>query len=111
MTKITFFKKNNLTVGFRAEGHTGFAEEGNDIVCSAISTATQMTIVGLQDVLGLKISLKKDDRNALLECKLASKESEIEKAQSFFKALEISLKEIEQDYKKYMKVEVKDEIV
>ena len=42
---------------------------------------------------------------------LASKESEIEKAQSFFKALEISLKAIEQDYKKYMKVEVKDEIV
>ncbi len=109
MTKITFFKKNNLILGFRAEGHTGFSEEGTDIVCSAISTATQLTVVGLEEVLGLRLNLKRNDKNALLECKLASKETEIEKAQSFFKALEISLKQIEQDFKKYM--EVKDEIV
>ena len=111
MTHIKIFRQNKSIIGFECSGHTGYDVEGSDIVCSAISTATQMTVVGLQDVLGLKISLKKDDRNALLECKLASKESEIEKAQSFFKALEISLKAIEQDYKKYMKVEVKDEIV
>lgn len=109
MTKITFFKKNNLILGFKAEGHSGYSEEGTDIVCSAISTATQLTVVGLEDVLGLRLNLRKDDKKALLECKLASKEVEIEKAQSFFMALEISLKRIEQDFKKYM--EVKDEIV
>lgn len=112
MTKITFFKKNNFTIGFEAVGHSGYAQQNSDIVCSAISTATQMTVVGLRDVLNLKLNHIRDDKKALLACKLASSlgAEEIQKAQPFFQALEISLRDIEGDYKKHLKVEVKDEI-
>lgn len=34
--------------GFTVEGHAEFAEHGQDIVCSAVSAMTQMTLYGLE---------------------------------------------------------------
>ena len=33
MTRITLFRSRSHAIGFEAEGHTGYAEEGSDIVC------------------------------------------------------------------------------
>jgi uncharacterized protein YsxB (DUF464 family) len=44
-----------------SEGHAGFADEGEDIVCAAVSTLMQALLVGLEDVLGLKdVKLARD---------------------------------------------------
>ena len=42
MTHITIYKSSatNRTVGFKSAGHAGYAEEGSDIICSAISVLT-----------------------------------------------------------------------
>lgn len=43
-----------------AQGHTGYAEQGSDIVCSAVSVLMQALRVGLQDVLemeGLEVEM------------------------------------------------------
>jgi uncharacterized protein YsxB (DUF464 family) len=37
-----------------SEGHAGFADDGEDIVCAAVSTLMQALLVGLEDVLGLE---------------------------------------------------------
>lgn len=50
MTKIEFFKKNGSLIGYRASGHSGYSEEGSDIVCASISSALQLTLIGLQEV-------------------------------------------------------------
>ena len=44
MTKVTFFKKNGVYYGFKETGHTGFAPEGEDILCAAISSMTMFLI-------------------------------------------------------------------
>ncbi len=44
MTTITFFKKDGVYYGFKETGHSGFAEEGNDIICSALSAMTMLII-------------------------------------------------------------------
>ncbi|MDR1019206.1 MAG: ribosomal-processing cysteine protease Prp [Synergistaceae bacterium] len=36
-----------------SEGHAGFADEGEDVVCAAVSALMQALLVGLEDVLGL----------------------------------------------------------
>lgn len=41
MTRITLFRSRSHAIGFEAEGHTGYAEEGSDIVCAAVSALTQ----------------------------------------------------------------------
>ena len=44
MTKVTFFKRDGIFFGFRENGHTGFGEEGNDILCAALSAMTMLII-------------------------------------------------------------------
>ena len=44
MTKITFFKRDGVFFGFKENGHTGFGEEGDDVLCAAISAMTMLII-------------------------------------------------------------------
>ena len=44
MTTITFRTEGDRIVGFDSQGHSGYAEEGEDIVCAAISSITQFCI-------------------------------------------------------------------
>ena len=44
--------KNGVPVGFELEGHTGFAEEGLDVVCAAVSSAAYMTVNTIIEVCG-----------------------------------------------------------
>ena len=44
MTKITFYRDDGIFYGFEEQGHTGYGEEGDDILCSAISAMTMFLI-------------------------------------------------------------------
>lgn len=44
MTAITFFKRNGVYYGFKETGHAGYADAGQDIVCSAISAMTMLVV-------------------------------------------------------------------
>ena len=44
MTKVVFFKSNGVFWGFEEQGHTGLAECGVDILCSAVSAMTMLVI-------------------------------------------------------------------
>ena len=49
MTHITIYKSTNGgIVGFRSAGHAGYAEEGSDIICSAVSILTFNTINSIE---------------------------------------------------------------
>ena len=40
MTNITIYCKNNKYIGICLSGHSGYADEGEDIVCAGISALT-----------------------------------------------------------------------
>ena len=44
MTKIVFFRSGGVFYGFQEQGHAGYAEAGNDILCAAISSMTMLVI-------------------------------------------------------------------
>ena len=44
MTTITFYKSEGHYYGFEEQGHTGYAESGEDILCSALSAMTMLII-------------------------------------------------------------------
>ncbi len=51
MTKIEIYKDRlGSIVQGRLSGHTGFGEEGEDIVCAAVSAAVQMALLGIEKV-------------------------------------------------------------
>jgi uncharacterized protein YsxB (DUF464 family) len=48
MTKVVFFKSNGVFWGFEEQGHTGFADNGEDILCSALSAMTMLVINAIE---------------------------------------------------------------
>ena len=44
MTTIIFYKSGGYYYGFEEQGHTGYGESGDDIVCSALSSMTMLII-------------------------------------------------------------------
>ena len=48
MIRITLFRQQNRWAGFCAEGHAGYAEEGEDIVCAAVSVLTTNTVNAIE---------------------------------------------------------------
>ena len=64
MTEIDIVKNDGYIVSYRIQGHTGYAEEGNDILCSAISFISQTVILSLNEVCKIKsedINFRIDD--------------------------------------------------
>ena len=48
MTTITFYKSNGHYYGFEEQGHTGYGESGEDILCSALSAMTMLIINAIE---------------------------------------------------------------
>lgn len=44
MTKIVFFRSDGIFYGFEEQGHTGFGEQGDDVLCAALSAMTMLII-------------------------------------------------------------------
>ena len=48
MTTITFYKADGFYYGFEEQGHTGYGESGEDILCSALSAMTMLIINAIE---------------------------------------------------------------
>ena len=70
MTTITFRTEGNRIIGFDSQGHSGYAEAGEDIVCAAITSAIRLVEATINDVLGLAASVKVKESEALISLRL-----------------------------------------
>ena len=50
-------------------GHSGYAEEGSDIVCAAVTSAVRLCECTINDVLGLGAHVKVNENTAALKAK------------------------------------------
>ena len=108
MTKIIIFKQEKLISGFQIKGHSGFAESGQDIVCSAVSTASQMALVGLKEVLDLNV--ESNMKEGFLIVHLQKEDLQNEKAQTILLSMEKTLQSIADEYARFVKMEVKKDV-
>ena len=70
MTTVTFHTEGNRIIGFDSQGHSGYAEEGEDIVCAAITSAIRLVDATINDVLGLAASVKVKESETLISLRL-----------------------------------------
>ena len=42
MIRATFYKEGDLLKGFEIKGHSGYADEGEDVICATVSSAAYM---------------------------------------------------------------------
>jgi len=43
MTTVTFHIEGSRITGFEMQGHSGYAPQGEDIVCAALTSAVRLT--------------------------------------------------------------------
>ena len=48
MTTIIFYKSEGFFYGFEEQGHAGYADAGNDIICAALSSMTMLLVNAIE---------------------------------------------------------------
>lgn len=110
MTKIWVTKKDNSIIQIESKGHTGYAQEGHDIVCAAISSILQTAILGLSKVVG--VDVKVDIRDGKESHLKATIEGDLDKATRrecdiVLETMLLGIADISAGFSKFVKLEVK----
>ncbi len=110
MVRIYIFRKNTKIVGFRGEGHSGYAKHGSDIVCAALSALTQNAVLGIVET--LKINAKFEYQDGFLSLDLKNIELDQKSrdyADVILETLVKTLHGVENEYSAYFKLIEKEE--
>ena len=113
MTKIIFYKTDGVFYGFEEQGHTGYAESGDDILCSALSAMTMLIINAIEVSYASDVEYTIDDTTTdiRLIAKGALPEYEEDESKRFavsglIMAYYYQLNDLIEDYYKYLSVDV-----
>ena len=97
MTQVVFFGTGEDQIeGFVSEGHSGFAEEGEDIVCAAVSVLTINTVNSIERLTDARIVCEEDPDHARIY--FETQDFEQADVQLLLQAMALGLKDIEQSY-------------
>ena len=104
MTTITVFKtKKGTYKGFRCEGHAGFAKEGSDIVCAAVSILVINTINSIERFTEQAFSCEQDERTGMIS--VSFQEAPDKETQLLLDSMILGLTEVEKQYhKQYLRL-------
>ena len=62
MTTVVFYKADGIYYGFEEQGHTGFGEEGNDVLCAALSSMTMLLVNAIEVSYACDVSYTIDEK-------------------------------------------------
>ena len=106
MTRCTLFVDGASRItGFSIKGHSGYAEEGSDIVCAGISALVITTENALCQLLQLS-PIERGGEDGFLEVMLPAGMTDLQMhdAQLLLSALHIGLENIAQAYPDYVRL-------
>ena len=109
MIKITIAKKGELINTIEVAGHSGYADEGSDIICAAVSTLTQNCEKGLKEMLKINTKFIIDENIPHLSVSLPNdlSEKDMKDAQILMKSTYLGLKDLADSYPKYINIKEK----
>ena len=105
MTRITFHKTSaGEYQGFTCDGHAGFADYGEDIVCAAISILVINTINSLEQITGEQMHVETDEDAGTIRCNFVDQPLK-DTSKALVDSLVLGLSQIEKQYgKNYCKL-------
>ena len=102
MTKVTFSLQEDKILAVDILGHAGYAEEGEDIVCAAISSAVMLTHALLYDVQHIPVDTLIEDDGAHIRFTFAERRCGTRTGCTC--ALKLHFSELEQNYSDFLNV-------
>ena len=104
MTKCEFFTEEDRITGFSISGHSGYAENGKDIVCAAISAIVTMAEATINDVCGAKAKVRVKEEDARITLTLPAACDEDESVQVVLAGMLLTLCNMRDEYPDYIEV-------
>ena len=110
MINISITERNNNIIAIEAKGHSGYAKQGSDIVCSAVSTLMQALANGLTEVVKVDAKVLIDENTPYMSINVLEDENrtitkhEMEQVQVLMKTTVLALKEVADGYSKFIKI-------
>jgi len=99
MTEVNFYTaKNGELLGFHVYGHSGFAEEGEDIVCAAVSSAVYLVINTVTDIMHIDAETEIGDGDAVF--RILSKDAA--DCREILQGLKLHLLSLEEQYSEFI---------
>jgi len=65
MTTVIFYKTNGIYYGFEEQGHTGYGEAGDDVLCAALSSMTMLLINAVEVSFACDVQYTIDEKTGL----------------------------------------------
>ena len=100
MTTVTFHSEGSRVTGFEVQGHSGYAPEGEDIVCAAVTSAVRLVECAVNDVLGLEAPVKVREKDASISLRLPNGLGQTNEStcQTLLVALMVHLVQLAEEY-------------
>ncbi len=115
MTKVVFFRNDGIFYGFREQGHTGYGDEGYDILCAALSSMSMLIINSVNVVFAGELDYTVDEgaTEIMVQSKSALPEFEEDEKKRYaisglFMSYYIQLGDLMEEYYDYLQVEIID---
>lgn len=100
MTTVTVTRRSGHIYKVEAKGHSGYAAEGSDIVCAAISALTQGAVLGLKKVASVKVTATESEGELVFEISESNPASD-----AILETMLLSLQDISNTYPRHLKTE------
>lgn len=115
MTKVVFFRSGGTFYGFREQGHTGYGEEGDDVLCAALSAMSMLIINSINVVFDgeLDYTVNEGATEIVVQSSSALPEFEEDEKKRYaisglFTSYFVQLNDLCEEYYEYLTVEVVD---
>ena len=108
MINVIVIKEKQTIKTIEATGHSGYAEEGSDIVCSAVSVLMETLANGLIEVVKADVNVIVDENIPHLS--VSVNETDLEKckhAQVLMQSTLLGIKGVANGYSKFIKIKEK----
>ena len=106
MTTVTFLTEGSRISGFDAAGHSGYADEGEDIVCAAITSNVRLIECILNDVMGICASVKVNEKTTTISLRLPGSLGETAEStcQTLLTGMMVYLSELHNEFPDFIEV-------
>ena len=104
MTTVALKNEQGRISGFTCKGHSGYSEEGSDVVCAAVSTAVQFASATICDVLGVSCKTRTNEKDAEVFFQLPPKCEEEDAVQAVLGGMMLTLSALHDEYPDYIEV-------
>ena len=104
MTRCEFYTEEDRITGFSISGHSGYDENGQDIVCAAITAVVTMAEATINDVCGAKAKVRVKEENASVRLTLPATCEEEDTVQAVLAGMLLFLIDLRDQYPDYIEV-------